>query len=724
MVEPAIQRHFDALKCSICYRWPITTCYRACYQDHADFSCMECLDAQYNTANNENRNRCPSCRDQLIPRESRGPDVMRNLLMDSLKVWCTNRRRRDDGSWEGCAEMVLLSGMISHRERCRFKIKSCKWKRFGCPKVDWDMAEHEDDCEFLRIDCAFVKNGCSQLDMTRYERGPHMEECIFDGILAESYLGLHGVAVHSNKSRLDTPGATNRRIRVGQYDLMITVTATEYNKLEAELEPEDRRNIYDAIRYLRHQAENTRVWLSGPMPVDLRVQDPEMDEEDDGEDDGGEEEGNLSEEEIHRLLDEYSDEEQSENDADEEGESAAQSVAQPAAQLAVSNPLIDDDEVSEVSMEVEGEREGQEIAFVAIPPLPEAPRNMGIDDVKDLATYKAYLDQFGVTRAHIDAGRQEEDFQGLDRRQWVASERARGNRIKFRQANGRKCKTCYSVKTAIWPNGQPEDKARNHTHISSRRDMLAAASSHAMAGCGSCTQEVHAIRPTLRRKVILTSSSLRDALSDGKRDINGYHGLRDHVDQIAIPGATIQELCHAFLAETRESDEPVDLLIYAGNNDLLQSKITTHNGVQKVGEEMLIEVMRCLGLLAKMCLLSPQGHTLRMAQITLTPCVNMKSPGHAEAWFHLNEIFRVTNERWQDLGVPIPPNINFRRYARHKGPGGRYVCSMNSYREYMNFQKLHLTTRCKLAVALKCARALGARSSPEGFQLKQMRHRN
>ena len=124
MVEPAIRRHFDALKCSICYRWPITTCYRACYQDHADFTCMECLDEQYDTANNENRERCPSCRGQLIPRESRGPDVMRNLLMDSLKVWCTNRRRRDDGSWEGCAEMVLLSGMISHREHCRFQSKA------------------------------------------------------------------------------------------------------------------------------------------------------------------------------------------------------------------------------------------------------------------------------------------------------------------------------------------------------------------------------------------------------------------------------------------------------------------------------------------------------------------------------------------------------------------------------------------------------------------------
>ena len=67
VVEPAIQRHFDALKCSICYRWPISTCYRACYQDHGDFTCMECLDVQYDSANNENRERCPSCRGPLIP---------------------------------------------------------------------------------------------------------------------------------------------------------------------------------------------------------------------------------------------------------------------------------------------------------------------------------------------------------------------------------------------------------------------------------------------------------------------------------------------------------------------------------------------------------------------------------------------------------------------------------------------------------------------------------
>ena len=435
-MDPVIQGQFDALKCSLCYRWPITPCYRACYRDHADFACLECLDAQFNRADNENRNRCPSCRDQLIPRESRGPDVMRNLLMDSLKVWCTNRRMREDGSWEGCTEKVFLSGMRSHWEHCRFIIKSCKWRQFGCLRVDWDLTEHEDDCEFLRADCAFVKNGCAQLDLTRNERGPHMEECIFDGILVETHLGLHGAAVHSNVERLNAPGSANRRIRVGQYDLLITVTATEYNKLEAELDPEDRRNIYDAIRYMRHKAENARVWLSGPMPVELRVQDPEMEEEQDEDDGEGEED--LSEAEIHRILDEYSEEEQSndsENSSGANDDNAAQptdqSVAQPPAQQPIGNPLIDED----VIMEAEGDREGQEIRFNVIPPPPENPPNRGIEDVNDLPTYRAYLDQFGANRANIDTRQQEEAFQGLDRRQWVASERARCNRIKFREAS-------------------------------------------------------------------------------------------------------------------------------------------------------------------------------------------------------------------------------------------------------------------------------------------------
>ena len=66
--------------------------------------------------------------------------------------------------------------------------------------------------------------------------------------------------------------------------------------------------------------------------------------------------------------------------------------------------------------------------------------------------------------------------------------------------------------------------------------------------------------------MIVTSSILNNW--QGKN--NGYPGDDIYVDMIGIPGATIKMLHHAFMAEFKDSNRPVDVLLVGGLNDVLR----------------------------------------------------------------------------------------------------------------------------------------------------------
>ena len=239
--------------------------------------------------------------------------------------------------------------------------------------------------------------------------------------------------------------------------------------------------------------------------------------------------------------------------------------------------------------------------------------------------------------------------------------------------------------------------------------------SYGQAGCVTgCVERVHPVRTSLRRKVVLTASSLEECFTEGKEAAPGYRGLVDHMDVIAIPGGRLRDLVHAFLCEIRGSTEPVDLGIYAGINDVLQAKIETRGGFFYVKDESMVEVLQSLAVLGKELLTNPVGHTMRCALIAMPPMIAKRGPGFEEAWKQVNLAFRICNERWQELGLSWPKQLNMRNLARHT-LHGRRVPSYHAYREVLNTQKLHFIPKVKLMAGIKIARALGAKTDPENY---------
>ncbi len=52
--------------------------------------------------------------------------------------------------------------------------------------------------------------------------------------------------------------------------------------------------------------------------------------------------------------------------------------------------------------------------------------------------------------------------------------------------------------------------------------------------------------------------------------MNGYQGDDIHIDYITIPGATVRELEHVFIAEYSNVHRPLDVLLVGGLNDILR----------------------------------------------------------------------------------------------------------------------------------------------------------
>ena len=82
------------------------------------------------------------------------------------------------------------------------------------------------------------------------------------------------------------------------------------------------------------------------------------------------------------------------------------------------------------------------------------------------------------------------------------------------------------------------------------------------------------------------------------RSVNGYQGDPIHIDYITIPGATIKDLHHAFLAEYGNVHRPIDVLLVAGLNDVLKG--STSDQILK-DMEAFKESVRNLCILDETC---------------------------------------------------------------------------------------------------------------------------
>ena len=88
--------------------------------------------------------------------------------------------------------------------------------------------------------------------------------------------------------------------------------------------------------------------------------------------------------------------------------------------------------------------------------------------------------------------------------------------------------------------------------------------------CPTCTGGFHAVKSGVRYPLLITSSTLSSWR--GRLDLNNYQGDPFHLDEICIPGSRIRNLMHAFQAEYSGIGRPVDIILVAGINNILEGQ--------------------------------------------------------------------------------------------------------------------------------------------------------
>ena len=137
---------------------------------------------------------------------------------------------------------------------------------------------------------------------------------------------------------------------------------------------------------------------------------------------------------------------------------------------------------------------------------------------------------------------------------------------------------------------RPEMSVVSHIHYSSmsfRRESNHQQSTWAEFFCPTCKIGFHSYKTGVRYPVLITSSTL--ANWQGLRSRNGYPGDEIHVDQISVPGARIENLEIAFLAEYSSQRYPCDVLIVSGLNDIIRGRLIDNiiNDLTTFKEEVL-----------------------------------------------------------------------------------------------------------------------------------------
>ena len=110
-----------------------------------------------------------------------------------------------------------------------------------------------------------------------------------------------------------------------------------------------------------------------------------------------------------------------------------------------------------------------------------------------------------------------------------------------------------------------------HSHVSSlKRRIDANTDRWGQYECDSCSTRYHTALCGTRYPILATSSTMNQW--QGNLDEDRSRGNKFHIENIGIPGGKVEDIHHAFMAEYNNSEIPVDILLIAGFNNLLDGQ--------------------------------------------------------------------------------------------------------------------------------------------------------
>ena len=267
----------------------------------------------------------------------------------------------------------------------------------------------------------------------------------------------------------------------------------------------------------------------------------------------------------------------------------------------------------------------------------------------------------------------------------------------FRQEHGevpRYCNTCSEAVSYV----HDEPTIITHNHQSSLKDRLNQTTDRwGQISCSSCKEESHSVYTGVRYPLLVTSSILNGW--QGNMEMSRERGYNFHIETIGIPGAKVQDLHHAFVAEYANSEIPVDLLLVAGFNNLLEGQTA----------DMVIDEMQHF----KSDVLRIPSSTFAVSTLPLAPIISQlpmdnyvnEHRNHTEDMVEVNHAIRELNaEPGQATTVnwaPLFHTWGLRSVKAPKEMGPRRLLEslpahqLNDWREQRPRNQLHLNQKVR-----------------------------
>ena len=774
---------WEMLRCAVCYLWPLDPVKVTCtaINSHRDIVCEPCVLKQTESADGAYRDKCGLCK-HLLPPAPRPIDTFKEELRSILTVNCPySLIDHETGANNGCSVSKPLTSMKAHMKKCRFGRSPCLYVQQGCSATirNSEMADHIPVCGRRPLDCKYRFNGCDWLDKPAEEVEVHQHSCPWDSVLGMNAPGRLGIPIMSCRSRLRNKTCRFRKIMVLEFSFTIAVTGYEFQRISEYLESETFRLMryndnmimrsateLECLEALCKASESSGVPLKGDSPnhtarkdeaemeylavdelLSESLDEEEMDQLDQRASAAGSIPGQPNiitiepmEEDLRPLANSEQVEEETATRPDahvgtaettepaensEQGEPAEEAdqndtaTAPPEEEAGNTEAAGDEDSPAEPAVDAEPsdpvEGPDQDVNapedYLGNFRLIETQQQMVNFMKAQGSQYNAIneADMYTASYASLignPAGQEEWRLNELDR---LASNKD------CNRENMEDCLICAETSTPIFPSGR---KGR-HQHTSTRMRQLEDSNN---PECDSCYEDSHAIRPEFRRKLILTSSSLANCLTEGRPSFPTFGGLQRHTDLIAVHGGRIEDLCHAVWIELKDADEPTDICLYGGINDILNMEAPRlEDGNYQADRDGMRKIYRALAALTAFLVNGGQKHTLRCCLISRPPIIFHQGPAKRRVWKEVSMALRATNCVWEEMwGVPRSKQLNFQEFGitKKRGRPEHFNESLyRAYREWEHDRKLHLTGPFKLGYALKIVRVLGVKTVPEDFSV-------
>ena len=272
----------------------------------------------------------------------------------------------------------------------------------------------------------------------------------------------------------------------------------------------------------------------------------------------------------------------------------------------------------------------------------------------------------------------------------------------FRRRNGhiyQYCETC----SEFCSSSRKFMRVITHKHFSSIKYRLQAPiDENGNYPCTQCRDTPHSFKTGRRYSVLLSSSTLHQW--QGARTINRYKGDEIHVEQLTIPGATIEDVRHALEAEFKGTYRCIDVLAVVGLNDVMRGRSR---------EQIIADYTRLQNTVHELAPQEGGTNSIAIATMIIPPKIVQRGGGQLEKMVGINAaIMHMNQEQSQTRPVKLAPKFHTwgrtgeRSYVNQARPrmllAGTDQIRNGQWREDEDTRKLHLSDAARLRMGRAC----------------------